>query len=150
MLSKKCGMIGEGCVRNVLLTCKLTLKTCDVVPDADKLLALQCKCCNAIHPKTSHISLPCSTSQRWQSCRTLETGSPRSMALHTCVLVRWPLTGICIACLLPRYAPMSLKSLILSCNLRLKSFSMVIFESSAVKSSTCLSAKLPTLAVSWI
>lgn len=34
--------------------------------------------------------------------------------LHTCVLVLCPLTGIPIACLLPLYAPISLKRLMLS------------------------------------
>jgi hypothetical protein len=55
------------------------------------------------------------------------------LAVSICVLVFWPLTGRPIACRLPRYVPMSLSRLILSCTMRLASFSIVIVDNSAVR-----------------
>ena len=67
----------------------------------------------------------------------------------TCVLVLWPLTGYPRACLIPLYAFISLNLIILLLTCLLSSFSMVMSDSSAVRSMICLFSRSPILAVLW-
>ena len=99
-------------------------------------------------PKPIHsVELRCGHGLKWSASRRSKRKPLGNFGSHTCVLVRCPRTGNPIACLRPRYEPMSLSLLIFSCSFLLKSFSIVIFESSAVRSSACLSTRLPIIAV---
>jgi hypothetical protein len=71
---------------------------------------------------------------------------PSKSAKHTWLLVLCPLTGKCIACLLPLYVPISLNRLILSFTSLLNSFSIFIFVRSAVSAAIVLLSMSPTLA----
>ena len=64
---------------------------------------------------------------------------------HTWVRVLCPLTGKFCACLFPLYAPISFNLLIFSLISRRKSFSIVMEESSELRSSTCLGDSSPNL-----
>lgn len=66
------------------------------------------------------------------------------------LLVLCPLTGKLIACLRPRYAPISRNRLMLSCNWRRRSFSSVIVLSSAASEFICRSLRFPMRAVLWM
>lgn len=68
------------------------------------------------------------------------------LAVEVCVLVLWPRTGRPIACLLPRYAPISFSRLICSCTTFRASDPIVIWPSSAVNDVTVRGASEPTLA----
>ena len=65
----------------------------------------------------------------------------------TCVLVLCPLTGKPIACLLPRYVPISLNLLMLSCSCRLRSVSIFMLDNSALILRIWLLTRLLTFAV---
>ena len=72
------------------------------------------------------------------------------IAVEICVLVLCPLTGKPIACLLPLYVPISLNRVIFCTNSLRKSFSIFIFDSSALISSTFLLEREPRRAVGWM
>lgn len=71
-------------------------------------------------------------------------------AVTVCVLVRWPLTGIPIACLLPLYAPISRRLAIFCRSSRRSSFSIFILDSSALMSMTAWPLREPRRAVGWM
>lgn len=89
--------------------------------------------CPASHQHTPTQSPPRATTQK-----------------HTCVRVLCPLTGNPCACLLPRYAPISLSLFIFSRISRRKSFSIFMPESAAVRPMACWLPREPTLAVGWM
>jgi hypothetical protein len=64
-------------------------------------------------------------------------------------LVFCPLTGSPIACLFPRYVPVSFNRLISASTCRRRSFSIFIFVSVALISRICLLASSPTRQVLW-
>lgn len=71
-------------------------------------------------------------------------------AVCICVLVLCPLTGKLIACLLPRYVPISLNRLMLSCSCRLRSVSIFMLDNSALILKIWLLTRLLTFAVGWM
>ena len=135
--------------RSARPTCKGILRVNLFGMDTNIWLESLCCRCNAkCLPHVYAFTCKCLLAQRLSNAAIVLLSSPKTRnhpnrstlfifaAVLVCVLVLCPLTGNPIACLLPLYAPISLNRLMFSLSSLRKSFSIFMFDSSAVMSRT--------------